>query len=62
MYVSDAYAICLICYLLGRRLSPAHSYVFVDEAQDISLAEYRLLRAINHEAAFNLFGDLPSRP
>ncbi|MBQ8375181.1 MAG: AAA family ATPase [Clostridia bacterium] len=57
MYASDAYAVCLICQLLGRRLSPAHSYVFVDEAQDISAGEYALLRAINQNAAFNMFGD-----
>ena len=58
MYPSDAYAICLICHLLGRRLTPAHSYVFVDEAQDISESEYRLLKSINPTARFNLFGDV----
>ena len=55
---SDAYAICLICYYLGRRLSPKHTFVFVDEAQDISESEYALLRAINESATFNLFGDV----
>ncbi len=58
MYPSDAYAVCLICSYLGRRLTPAHSYVFVDEAQDISEGEYRLLQSINDVAAFNLFGDV----
>ena len=58
MYPSDAYAVCLICSYLGRRLTPAHSYVFVDEAQDISEGEYRLLQSINATAAFNLFGDV----
>ncbi len=58
MYPSDAYAICLICHYLGRRLTPAHSYVFVDEAQDISESEYRLLKSINPSARFNLFGDV----
>ena len=58
MYPSDAYAVCLICSYLGRRLTPAHSYVFVDEAQDISEGEYRLLKSINNAAAFNLFGDV----
>ena len=57
MYPSDAYTVCLICYYLGRRLTPSHSYVFVDEAQDISLNEYRLLQLINENATFNLFGD-----
>ena len=55
---SDAYAICLICQYLGRRLSPKHTFVFVDEAQDISECEYTLLRAINESAVFNLFGDV----
>lgn len=58
MYPSDAYAVCLICHYLGRRLTPAHSYVFVDEAQDISAGEYRLLQSINAGATFNLFGDV----
>ena len=58
MYPSDAYAVCMICANLGRRLSPKHSYVFVDEAQDISLGEYRLMQLINSEATFNLFGDI----
>ena len=58
MYPSDAYAVCLICAYLGRRLTPAHSYVFVDEAQDISEGEYCLLKQINSEAKFNLFGDI----
>ncbi len=58
MYPSDAYAVCLICSYLGRRLTPAHSYVFVDEAQDISEGEYRLMQSINDAAAFNLFGDV----
>ncbi|MBQ2740122.1 MAG: AAA family ATPase [Clostridia bacterium] len=58
MYASDAYAVCLICHYLGRRLTPAHSYVFVDEGQDISEGEYRLLQSINNSAAFNLFGDV----
>lgn len=58
MYPSDAYSVCLICAYLGRRLTPAHSYVFIDEAQDVSEGEYALLRQINGEATFNLFGDI----
>ena len=58
MYPSDAYAVCLICANLGRRLTPSHTYVFVDEAQDISQGEYRLLQKINASAVFNLFGDV----
>ncbi|MBQ9728816.1 MAG: UvrD-helicase domain-containing protein [Clostridia bacterium] len=58
MYRSDAYALCVICAGLSESLSPAYSYVFVDEAQDISAREYDLLRKINKKAAFNVFGDL----
>ena len=58
MYPSDAYALCVVCAGLTERLSPVYSYVFVDEAQDISPCEYALLRKINKKAAFNVFGDL----
>ena len=58
MYVSDAYALCVICAGISDKLSPVYSYVFVDEGQDISESEYRLLRKINKKAAFNVFGDL----
>ncbi|MBQ8319584.1 MAG: UvrD-helicase domain-containing protein [Clostridia bacterium] len=58
MYPSDAYALCAVCRSLGKRLTPAHSFVFVDEAQDISRGEYELIRAINKNACFNLFGDV----
>ena len=58
MYASDAYALCAVCAGLTDRLSPVYSYVFVDEAQDISPCEYALLRKINKKAAFNVFGDL----
>lgn len=58
MYVSDAYAICVICAGISSRLSPAYSYVFVDEGQDISACEYALIRKINKKASFNIFGDV----
>ncbi len=58
MYASDAYALCLVCSMLGRKLSPAFSYVFVDEAQDISACEYALLQRLNPKSAFNVFGDI----
>ncbi|MBD5632602.1 MAG: AAA family ATPase [Clostridia bacterium] len=54
----DAFALCLILTKLGFNLSPKYSFVFVDEAQDISAAEYRVLRAVNDRAVFNVFGDL----
>ncbi len=58
MYRSDAYAVCRICAGLTDSLSPVYSYVFVDEAQDISPCEYELLQKINKKASFNVFGDL----
>ena len=58
VYPSDAYAVCKLCSLLGKELSPKHSFVFIDEAQDISAGEYELLREINQNASFNIFGDL----
>ena len=58
MYRSDAYALCVLCSVVTDRLSPVYSYVFVDEAQDISPCEYSLLRKINKKAAFNVFGDI----
>ncbi|MBQ7879704.1 MAG: UvrD-helicase domain-containing protein [Clostridia bacterium] len=58
MYASDAYALCVICSELTDRLSPVYSFVFVDEAQDVSVCEYELLKKINKKASFNVFGDL----
>lgn len=54
----DAFALCQILVKLGYNLSPKHSFVFIDEAQDISPAEYAVLRKVNDRAVFNIFGDL----
>ena len=54
----DPYALCLILVELGLPLTPKYRFIFVDEAQDISPSEYRVLRTINDRAAFNVFGDL----
>ena len=54
----DAFALCQILVTLGYNLSPKHSFVFVDEAQDISPAEYAVLKKVNDRAVFNIFGDL----
>lgn len=56
--VSDGYALCRLLMATGRRLTPRYGLVFIDEGQDISVSEYRLLRYINSDAAFNIFGDL----
>lgn len=58
MYRSDAYALCRICAGITEKLSPVYSFVFVDEAQDISPGEYELLQKINKKASFNVFGDI----
>ena len=55
---SDGYAICRLLCELGYNLKPAYSFVFVDEAQDLSPTEYEVLRKINADARFNIFGDL----
>ena len=55
---SDAYSICRIACEIGYSLTPAYSFVFVDEAQDISPVEYEVLRRVNANAKFNIFGDL----
>lgn len=55
---SDPYALCMIFAALGARLQPRYGLVFIDEGQDISVNEYRLLRQMNEDAAFNIYGDL----
>ncbi len=54
----DAFALCLILIKLGFNLSPKYSFIFVDEGQDISFAEYEILKRVNERAVFNVFGDL----
>lgn len=54
----DPFALCLILSKLGYELSPKYAFLFIDEAQDISPAEYSVLRTVNSRAIFNVFGDL----
>lgn len=54
----DPFALSLIMSELGFPLSPKYAFLFIDEAQDISRAEYAVLRAVNDRASFNVFGDL----
>lgn len=58
LYPSDGYALCFVLTAAGRQLTPRYGLVFVDEGQDISEGEYRLLKRIHADAAFNIFGDL----
>ena len=55
---SDAYALCRVLCEMGCTLTPAYSFVFVDEAQDVAYCEYEILRKVNGNARFNIFGDL----
>ena len=55
---SDAYVLCLLLALLGKKLQPRFGLVFIDEGQDISGNEYKLLKMINEDASFNIYGDL----
>ena len=54
----DPFVLCLLLTELGFPLSPKYAFVFVDEAQYISPAEYSVLKAVNDRASFNIFGDL----
>ncbi|MDE7373209.1 MAG: AAA family ATPase, partial [Clostridia bacterium] len=55
---SDGYALCRLLMATGRKLTPRYGLVFIDEGQDISASEYGLLKYINSDAAFNVYGDL----
>lgn len=55
---TDPYSLCLILSELGLPLTPKYRFVFVDEAQDVSPAEYAVIKNINDRASFNIFGDL----
>lgn len=55
---SDPFCLCLLLNRLGYDLYPKYAFLFVDEAQDISPAEYGVLDAVNDRAVFNVFGDL----
>ncbi len=58
IYPSDGYALSYVLDASGRKLTPRYGLVFIDEGQDVSEGEYRLLRRIHGDAAFNIFGDL----
>ncbi|MDE7214896.1 MAG: hypothetical protein K2N68_03575, partial [Clostridia bacterium] len=49
---SDPFSMCLLLTRLGFNLSPKYSFIFVDEAQDVSPAEYGVLKAVNDRAVF----------
>lgn len=55
---ADVFALCSVLDSLGFDLTPKYSFVFVDEAQDISPVEYSTIQHVNGQACFNVFGDL----
>ena len=57
LYKSDLYAMTLILHLFDTPLKLGQSYVFIDEGQDISVSEFKLIKNINNTASFNIFGD-----
>ena len=55
---ADVFGLCSVLAAVGFDLTPRYSFVFVDEAQDISPAEYDILKYVNADACLNVFGDL----
>lgn len=55
---SDLYLLVSALTALGYDLKRNHSYLFIDEGQDLSSDEYALLRAVNPTATFDVFGDV----
>ena len=58
VYPSDRFALCYLLTEAGWHLKPTYGLVFIDEGQDLSPSEYRLLQRIHRDATFNIFGDL----
>ena len=58
LFRCDAYVLCLLLAILGEKLGPRYGLVFIDEGQDISVNEYELLKTINPDVSFNIYGDL----
>ena len=58
-YRHKLYLSLLLCSWYFKRLIHVDTYLNIDEAQDISIAEYTLLRRImGNECIFNLYGDI----
>ncbi len=55
----DLYAALMFCMKFYDRLPGISSFICVDEGQDMSLNEYRLINDLNHrEVTFNIYGDV----
>ncbi|MBR6029814.1 MAG: hypothetical protein IKP40_12090 [Clostridia bacterium] len=58
-YRHKLFLMLLFCSWYFRRLSSPDTYLNIDEAQDLSVAEYTLLREIlGNSCVFNLYGDI----
>jgi len=58
-YRHKLFVMLMFCSLYYMRMSSTDSYLNIDEAQDISVAEYHLLRKIlGEKCIFNLYGDI----
>ncbi len=59
-YRHKLYIKLLFCYLYYKKISGNHGlFINIDEAQDISIPEYRLMRLIlGSQCIFNLYGDV----
>lgn len=58
-YVFSDYLYLRIVYaVLGIPKVPGDQLIIVDEAQGLAINEYRLLKEMNPEAVFNLYGDV----
>ena len=55
----DLYSRLQFCIRFYKRLPSLHKYMFIDEGQDFSYMEYKLLGILGgHKVVFNIFGDL----
>ncbi len=51
--------IALYCnFLINGNTSKARPYIYIDEAQDLSMAELELIKKLNNKPIMNLFGDI----
>lgn len=57
---AELYATLLVNYYCYG-MKNTFPYVFIDEGQDLSLEEYLLIRSMNRNAVFNIYGDMDQR-
>ncbi|WP_293693286.1 AAA family ATPase [uncultured Phascolarctobacterium sp.] len=58
-YHHKLYTLLLLCYLYYGKTTLNHNFINIDEAQDMSYAEYNLLKGVlGEKCTFNLYGDV----